>query len=171
MAYWECTECGTTHPGELKRLRRTEPTECETCGGTEFTQLEADETELPDFDLDTFVNLTLMIIGVSLIGWILGVFLGASGSRIIMSMGVTIPLVGGIGYGVSRHSRIAWTAGVGVFVGSVVLGFLLLTEAFAFLSAGATPFPTVAQIVFGISYATLGSAALWMLVAGREEIW
>lgn len=171
MVYWECTECGTVSRGEWQLIRRQAPAECDNCGEHAFTRLEPEETDLPAFNLDTFVKLTLMIVTINLIGMNIGLFLGASGSRIILSMAVTIPVIGGIGYGVSRRSKIAWVAGTVIFAGTVLFGFLLLAQAFALLSAGVTPFPTFVQIVFGISYVTLGTAALWMLVAGWNEIW
>lgn len=155
--YWECEQCGHTHQAGSLSILWEKPEACERCGHDELYTFGGSDSALPDFGLQSFVKLCVMLVLLNLVGIIFGIALSDWGLATAATGGVGIVIV--LAYMVGRNSTIGYVASVLVFAASF-LGALVW---FATASGVAGRIiPTI-----GIVVTALGLLMLW---GGRSEV-
>lgn len=156
MVNYECSQCGT-----LVSAGFSEPSECENCGNTEFERIGGSSTGPVSLGIDSFVRLCVGLIVLNVVFGFIG--LVTVGPRAIVSLFVSVAVLGTVAWLNSNRSRVGWLLGLGLFGLSGLGGVLVLL--------GAVQLGSLLATGLGAFYVLVSLVALATLLGGASEVW
>lgn len=170
--FYRCTQCGTLE-GTVGSFS-SEPEECDACSNDEFEVVgpaKAGFFSRVRSDLSTARAVRIMV-GLAALSFIATILLSLFGrSNLVLGAGgANFLVLLALAYGLTRHSMVAWWAGVLVLLGATVLSALTVVAELGVPVFGpeTETVGTVLAVLAGV-YALVYLLVVANLVGGREE--